>query len=50
MKLLTASTHKKLQTLRANIYFEGLDKSALEMVAANMRLYQFRRKETIFLE
>ena len=50
MKLLIASTDQKLRTLRNNIYFEGLDKSALDKVAENMRLYEFKRKETIFLE
>ena len=50
MKLLTASTDQKLKTLRKNIYFEGLDKSALDKVAKNMRLYEFKRKETVFLE
>ena len=50
MKLLSTSTSEKLQTLRNNIYFEGLDESALDIVAENMRLYQFKRKESIFLE
>ncbi|MBT3188274.1 MAG: Crp/Fnr family transcriptional regulator [Anaerolineae bacterium] len=50
MKLLPASISEKLQTLRGNIYFEGLDSSALDIVTENMRLYQFKRKETVFLE
>ncbi|MBT3338658.1 MAG: Crp/Fnr family transcriptional regulator [Anaerolineae bacterium] len=50
MQTLPASTEKKLQTLGSNIYFEGLDESALQSVAEKMHLYQFKRGETIFLE
>jgi CRP/FNR family transcriptional regulator len=50
MKILSPSTFEKLQTLRGNIYFEGLDEAALERVAEQMQLHLFERKETIFLE
>ncbi len=50
MHILPTATEKKLQTLRSNIYFEGLDESALQSVAEKMYLYKFERGETIFLE
>ncbi|MBT3338412.1 MAG: Crp/Fnr family transcriptional regulator [Anaerolineae bacterium] len=50
MKITPSSLSQKLQTLRSNIYFEGLDESALEKVAEEMQLHLFERKETIFLE
>ena len=50
MKLIPTPTSQKLQTLRSNIYFEGLDDSALKRVAKEMQLHLFERKETIFLE
>ena len=50
MKILSPPTSEKLQILRGNIYFEGLDTSALGMVAEHMHLHLFKRKETIFLE
>ena len=50
MKLLTVPTSQKLQTLRKNICFEGLDESALDRVAQKMQLYLFERKEMFFLE
>lgn len=50
MKLLTVPTSQKLQTLRGNIYFEGLDETALKMVTNHMRLRQFARGEAIFRE
>jgi CRP-like cAMP-binding protein len=50
MKQLPASPAEKFATLRNNIYFEGLDDDALLLVAKGMHLYQFARKESIFLE
>ncbi len=50
MKLLRTSAHRKLETLRNNIYFEGLEENILQEIAEEMHLYQFERKETIFLE
>jgi len=50
MKHLPTSASQKLETLRNNIYFEGLDDSALKMVAEYMRLYEFERKETVYFE
>ncbi len=50
MKPLNASTSEKLATLQNNIYFEGLENEALTQVTKEMRLYQFARKESIFLE
>jgi len=50
MKLIPTPLSEKLQTLSSNIYFEGLDESALELVAEKMYLYLFERGETLFLE
>jgi len=50
MKQQPISTEQKLQTLRHNIYFEGLEESVLKMVTEHMYLHHFKRGETIFFE
>ena len=50
MKIIKVSNARKLETLRNNIYFEGLEESILQKISTEMRLCQFERKETIFLE
>ncbi|MBT3322745.1 MAG: Crp/Fnr family transcriptional regulator [Anaerolineae bacterium] len=50
MEFIKTSRYRKLETLRNNIYFEGLEESVMENIAENMSLYDFERKETIFLE
>ncbi len=50
MQILSALTERKLQTLRKNIYFEGLNEESLLTVTAQMHLHRFERGENIFLE
>ncbi len=50
MKIIKVSNARKLETLRNNLYFEGLDEVVLKEIAFQMRLCQFERKESIFLE
>jgi len=50
MKQLTITNERKLETLRHNIYFEGLEESVLKRVTEHMFLHQFKRGESIILE
>ena len=50
MKKIEVSNARKRETLRNNIYFEDLEENALQKVAAEMCLWQFEHKESVFFE
>lgn len=50
MKILNTSVAKKLDLLRRNEYFEGLNEDLLKQVAVHMQLREFERGEALFWE
>lgn len=50
MRIVPVDVSAKLAVLRSNEYFEGLDESLLEQVAAHMQLREFERGEALFWE
>ncbi|NOY97991.1 MAG: Crp/Fnr family transcriptional regulator [Chloroflexi bacterium] len=50
MRCLKVTLEEKLNALRENPYFEGLEEAVLHTVAEVMQLRQFERGETLFLE
>lgn len=50
MRTVTASHSQKLNLLRNNEYFEGLNEGLLEQVAMHMQLREYERGEALFWE
>lgn len=50
MKTLKATSAKKLDLLRRNEYFEGLNEDLLKQVVEHMQLREFERGEALFWE
>jgi CRP-like cAMP-binding protein len=50
MRTLSVSHAQKLELLRKNEYFEGLDEALLEQVARHMQLREYERGEALFWE
>ncbi len=50
MKTYKTTTAKKLDLLRGNEYFDGLNEDLLKQVAKHMQLHEFERGEALFWE
>ncbi|MCS6992648.1 MAG: Crp/Fnr family transcriptional regulator [Anaerolineales bacterium] len=50
MQLLKIEREEKLKTLRANLFFQGLNEASLNELAASMTLRRFERGEVLFWE
>ena len=50
MHILSADLAKKLELLRKNEYFEGLDEDLFKQIAVHMQLREYKRGEAIFWE